>query len=395
MTRYAMLPSPMTGHVNPTLPITRELVDRGHEVVYDLPAAYRESVEAAGGRLRPMDLREPDGYRSEPDPVARFARVPMWLAEEAEHVLPQLWGRFRESPPDVLVYDMTCVWGRMLARALRFPAAMLVGSYVGNEHFSPMRTRHYAAMKEILDQGFAGLAGVIGRLNDAYGLHMRPAELFARDERLVLVAMPREFHPAGNTFGDPFRFIGSAVPSGKTAPRTEGAGPRRVYISPGTVVDLWPDMNETVQLAFGDGSWQVHLSTGGRPAPHGSPSWLHAAPSLPQWDLLAEADAFVTHGGTNSVMEALHFGVPMVVMASAPEHAITADRVEELGLGVRLAPEEATAERLRSAVAEVATSTDVRASVASMRDSVRAAGGPAAAASELELLDAGRPPAAR
>ncbi|GAA3731890.1 MGT family glycosyltransferase [Spinactinospora alkalitolerans] len=391
MALYAMLPSPMTGHVNPTLPIAGELVRRGHEVVYDLPSDYREAVRSVGARLRPITLAEPDGYKSEPDPVARFARVPLWLAGEAEHVLPQVCERIGAAPPDVLVYDMTCVWGRVLARAHRPPAAMIVGSYVGNEHFSPMRTEHYAAMRDVLDAGFAGIAQVIDRLNTAYGVRLSPRELFARDERLVLVVMPREFHPAGATFNGPFRFIGSAVPAEATAGRSLAApsSPRRpktVYLSPGTVVDLWPDMVDTVRRAFGDGAWRVMMSLGGRRPPAGLPDWMHAAPSLPQLRVLAGADAFVTHGGTNSVTESLHFGVPMVVMASAPEHAITADRVEELGLGVRIRPGEADAERLRAAVEAVSSRHDIRSALDTMRERTRGAGGPAAAADALERL---------
>ena len=47
-----------TGHVNPTLPLVRGLVARGHEVTYCLTAEWRERLEAMGCRYRNMGTQE-------------------------------------------------------------------------------------------------------------------------------------------------------------------------------------------------------------------------------------------------------------------------------------------------------------------------------------------------
>lgn len=57
---------------------------------------------------------------------------------------------------------------------------------------------------------------------------------------------------------------------------------------------------------------------------------------MPQLDILQRATAFVSHGGMNSTMESLYYGVPMVVIPQMPEQAMTARRVDELGLGLML-----------------------------------------------------------
>ncbi|WP_406728626.1 macrolide family glycosyltransferase [Streptomyces sp. GD-15H] len=390
MARYAMLPSPMAGHVNPTLPMAAELVARGHHVTYHLPEEFRPQAEAVGARLAPVRLREPHGYRREPDPVARFAKVPMWLAAEAEDVLPHVLRAAEEHRPDAIVYDMTCVWGRLLARLRSGPAAMVVGSYVGNDHFSPVRTRHYAAMKEHLVSGFAETGRVVARINARHGLTVRPQELFARDEQLVLVVMPRAFHPAGETFGEPFRFIGASLRAearGTSLCPPVPPGRRLAYVSFGTVVELTDAVLSALRGTFDGTGWQVLLATGERAVDAAAlPGHFTVRRSVPQLEVLRRADVFVTHGGTNSVMEALVHEVPMVVAALAPEHAITADQVEQLGLGTRIDPDKLDAAGLRSAVGAAADNPAVRRALAAMGRATREAGGAAAAADALEKL---------
>ncbi|MET8973517.1 macrolide family glycosyltransferase [Streptomyces hydrogenans] len=392
MARYAMFPSPMAGHVNPTLPMAAELIGRGHHVTYHLPEEFRAQVESVGARLSPIRLREAHGYRREPDPVARFAKVPMWLAAEAEDVLPQVLAAVDEDRPDAVLYDMTCVWGRLLARLRPGPAAMVVGSYVGNEHFSPVRTRHYAAMKDHLTAGFRETGEVIARINARHGLDVRPQDLFARDEQVVLVVMPRAFHPAGETFGEPFRFIGASLreePEGTACPPVPH-GRRLAYVSFGTVVELTDAVLAALREAFSGAGWQVLLATGEREVPATAlPDHFVVRKSVPQLEVLRRADVFVTHGGTNSVMEALVHEVPMVVAARAPEHAITADQVELLGLGTRVDPDTLDAEGLRTAVETAAGDPAVRRALAEMGRAAREAGGAAAAADELEKLVVG------
>jgi MGT family glycosyltransferase len=66
-------------------------------------------------------------------------------------------------------------------------------------------------------------------------------------------------------------------------------------------------------------------------------------PFVPQLEMLQRASMFVTHGGMNSTMEALYYGVPMVVLSQMMEQEMTARRIEELGLGVALDQENLTA----------------------------------------------------
>ncbi|MDH2427197.1 macrolide family glycosyltransferase [Sphaerisporangium sp. TRM90804] len=397
MATFSFLPSPVPGHVNPTLAIAAELAERGHEVTYHLPEEYRAQVERPGVRLSPIHLDMRQSYRRYADHYTRFAMFPAWLTAEAEHVLPQVLKQLEGARPDLILYDMTCVWGRLLTKILPGPAALLLSSYVSNEHFSLMGNAHYAPLRERLADSFGVITPVMERVNRAHGIQESPGGLFARDEKVVLVVMPRAFHPAGDTFADPVTFVGSCLrpePAGPD-PVLDGLDPGRrvVYVSIGTVHSLWDEMVQTVCAAFDDGSWQVLLSLGDHTPASALPANVIARPSMPQLRVLRAADAFVTHGGTNSVVEAIAHEVPMVVVPMTPEQEVTADQVSALDLGVQLDHRTVTPAALRSAVEKAAGSDEVRRALRRMRAEQEADGDHVAAADLLERTAASSTPA--
>ena len=58
------------------------------------------------------------------------------------------------------------------------------------------------------------------------------------------------------------------------------------------------------------------------------------APAMPQLEVLERTDAFVTHGGANSVHEGLDAGVPLIVVPLFGDQPLNGDRVASLVAGV-------------------------------------------------------------
>jgi len=71
-------------------------------------------------------------------------------------------------------------------------------------------------------------------------------------------------------------------------------------------------------------------------------------------------EIFITHGGMNSVMEALSNGVPLVVFPHTGEESATAYRVQELKLGVAIDHNALTVHTLRAAVATLKNDPEYR-----------------------------------
>jgi N-glycosyltransferase len=75
------------------------------------------------------------------------------------------------------------------------------------------------------------------------------------------------------------------------------------------------------------------VATGGVPITRPREANVHLVEHFPQPALLAHARLFLTHGGYNSIREAVLAGVPMMVIPRFGDQPANAERVRQLGLG--------------------------------------------------------------
>jgi UDP:flavonoid glycosyltransferase YjiC (YdhE family) len=147
-----------------------------------------------------------------------------------------------------------------------------------------------------------------------------------------------------------------------------GAHPRsrpRVLVSLGSQVYHQPRMFQTIAAALRDASVDLVASVGTLdPSPLGPwPPGALLRPWLPQLEVLAHTDVMITHGGANSVMEALAHGVPVLVSPICNDQFHQAELVRRAGLGRVLDLHTATAAQCRAAV-EALLRPELRARVA-------------------------------
>ncbi|RDG33704.1 glycosyltransferase [Streptomyces corynorhini] len=104
----------------------------------------------------------------------------------------------------------------------------------------------------------------------------------------------------------------------------------------------------------------VVVATSGIPADtDGLPPHVHVTDRVPQPLLLESVDAFLTHGGFNSIRESLRTATPMAVLPQFGDQMANARRVEELGLGRAIG--ESTTDAITTAVREALSDPGVRA----------------------------------
>jgi MGT family glycosyltransferase len=104
----------------------------------------------------------------------------------------------------------------------------------------------------------------------------------------------------------------------------------------------------------------------------------------PQRELLSRAALAVTHGGLNTVLDALGFGVPLVVVPITYEQPGVAARVRWTGTGEVVPLGHLTVERLRSAVERVLEIPTYRWQARRLREDIAQVGGVGRAADLIE-----------
>ncbi|WP_433717680.1 glycosyltransferase [Actinoplanes sp. CA-051413] len=178
----------------------------------------------------------------------------------------------------------------------------------------------------------------------------------------LLFNYPEALHdPARTALLPPHVFLGSAVRT-ETVPDDirawlDADDRPVVYVSFGSFLSARGDVLATVLTALRSLDVRVAVATGSaRDLPEPGKDWL-VRDFLPQTALLARAALAVTHGGNNSVTEALTFGVPMLVLPFSTDQFAGAAAIERGGAGVALDPNAASAADVIDAVRDVLAGT--------------------------------------
>ncbi|MFD4639778.1 macrolide family glycosyltransferase [Lentzea sp. NPDC058436] len=342
------------GHLLPALGMIAELVRRGHRVTCPATAPFTAAVTGCGATAIPYGTTLPADLPSSLYNATRLALT------EAESALPQLEETFRDDRPDLVVWDIAAWTGGVLAHRLDVPNVLVEGLLSSNEHWSlgtevlPPRTFDPAAVRF-----FTRVHGFLGSALPE----------FVSGARRRIALFPRQFQPEGDTFGDEVVFTGPCL--------TERAF-QGTWKPPDRPVVLATTGTQVCADAARGMPW--HLVTKGKVL---SPAInVETHDEVPQLAVLEHASVFVTRGGMGGVMEALHHGVPMIVVPHMTDQRLNGRRVEELGLGVLL--DTVTVEGVRSLVDQLATDSAISARVKDMRRMMHRAGGSAAAADVVE-----------
>jgi UDP:flavonoid glycosyltransferase YjiC (YdhE family) len=382
---------PSVGHLHPLVPVASALSAAGHEVAVCTSASFRSQVDAfglthidAGRDWLASDQSTWDAFPPMPPPGPEFAAfvVTMFADVTTRRMVPDLLSIASEWRPDLVVRESMEYGGCVAAESLGIPHASVAGN-------------GYSAVDSPAIHYFPGnrraVAEPLARHREHFGLAPDPdVEMPFRYLHLCFTppgwdgaSMPR---PRNAHF---LRHV-NAVQPGLRVPDWVDELPDRptVLASLGTVFNKYPGVLEAIVGGLGDEAVNLIVSIGRDqdPARFGpQPPHVHVEAYVPQPLLLPHCDVFVTHGGFNSVKEALIAGVPMVVVPITADQPYCAERCAALGVARTVDPGDRTPEAIREAVRAVLDDPSYRATAQSFQAEMQALPGPE---HMLELLEA-------
>ncbi|HKR98526.1 MAG TPA: glycosyltransferase [Candidatus Dormibacteraeota bacterium] len=350
---------PSTGHLHPLVPAARALEEAGHEVAVCSSASFREEVEAFGLKHFAAGLDWLTGDHSTwtafppmPAPGPEFAKfvVTVFADITTARMVPDLLDIAHEWRPDLIIREHFEFGGCIAAEVLGIPHASIAGNA-------------YSAVDSPHIKYFPGnrlmVAEAMARHRAQFGLPPDP-DVLMPFRRLHIAFTPASWDADGSPRPANLRHFRhtSAVRPGARLAEWVGQLPDRptVFASLGTVFNNTPGVLEAIVSGLAEEPINLIVAIGrnGDAARFGAvPENVRLEPYVEQPLLLEHCDAFVTHGGFNSVKEAAILGVPMVVVPITADQPYSAERCAALGIGRALGADSRTPETIRSAVVAV------------------------------------------
>ncbi|MDC0716606.1 glycosyltransferase [Nannocystis bainbridge] len=387
MTRALFVVLAEKGHVHPFIGPAQELARRGHTVGFYSPCDLREPLTRAGFAPERVFVGASGAPPPEANRGAEFAalvadpeRLRAWIAAMLVDTVPaeveQLTRVVGEFRPDVIVADPMAYAAPIVAARANLPWAGLSTSLnpvVPDSWHSELVATTSALPRAELFAGY-GVPVPRFRVSDCLSPWLNVAwttpALLGREVADVLLA-------------------GGSLPIAARGDEVEvpGLDPRPlVLMALGSQIWHQPRMFEVVIAASRGQPWQLVLAMGELARTFAAPPDVQLVAYAPQLALLSRARALVSHGGANSVMEALAHGVPLLIAPICNDQPHNARFVAEAGAGVACDLARADVDEVRRHLAALCGDGAPRQQARRIADSYYAAGGARAAAEAVLAL---------
>jgi MGT family glycosyltransferase len=359
------------GPTNNCVGIGQVLQRRGVRVVFIVEESFAGALEAQGFEERLMRLGPPPEVEEAPgqfwkdfiaatapefrkptsEQLTSFVEPTMRaLVDGARYVDDRLRAIVDELDPDLVVEDNVCTfpalltharrWARMVScnpAELRDPRVPPVFSGLSVHDETPwtaFRAEYERVMRPLWEE-----ADAFCRERGAPGLD--DLDFIHASEHLNLYIYPQEVdYPRARPLGPAWHRIDTCVRDGAGAADLpgdvlEGDG-SLIYLSLGSLGSADTALMQRLCDALADTPHRYIVSKG----PQHDQIELRAnqwgGEYLPQPLLMPRCDLVITHGGNNTTTECLHHGLPMVLLPLFWDQYDNAQRMDDLGLGIRL-----------------------------------------------------------
>jgi MGT family glycosyltransferase len=422
------MPESAYGPTNQCVGLGNVLLQRGHRVVFAAEASWKGKLAPLGFEEDLVDLAPPpepvDGGEAEQDAGAfwkEFIRdtapefrkptveqlatfmQPTWqaLIDGARYCEPQLREILARVRPDVVVEDNVVAFPALLTAGapyvrivscnpLEVPGADIPPPYSG---LPSADRREWATFRAEYDRTHRATWEAFDAWVQEQGAPPLPElEFVHTSEHANLYVFPAEadytdVRPLDGTWHRMDSSVRETDAQYELPPlladRPEGSA--LVYLSLGSLGSADVDLMKRLVETLGRTPHRYVVSKGPQADLYELADNMVGAEFLPQTTIIPQVDAVITHGGNNTVTEALHFGRPMILLPLFWDQYDNAQRMDELGFGVRLATYAFTDEQMDAALAHV-LSPEVRGAAAARGEAIRARDGLRVGADVIERV---------
>ncbi|MGW1071285.1 nucleotide disphospho-sugar-binding domain-containing protein [Streptomyces sp. NPDC002537] len=390
--KIAVLSAPDEVRTRSMLPIVRELRRRDHRITYITTMEFAERAATAGVDVLVPESRPVHGPHMEPrDWVGVLS---LSCVEDTLDFAEEIHDDFADNVPDLVLYESsTRIIARLLTCRWNRPGVQIYPSFAWGDFL----------VRDVPPTDETDMDGCVARLPErlrkrlarfltfAEQAGVPPHDLYTRAEPLSIALMPKVFQSDGHLFDNRVAFVGPCIPERRMderwGPPTTGLPIVFLALDPG-LLDREPGFLRDCAQALAGLPLHLVITTGGdadgRPYGGELPPNVEVHARVPRSMVLRRASAHICHPDLNSAMESLYFDTPMIVVPTTGDEREVADRVVELGLGVRLLPEAVDPEALAGATLALLGDVDTRHRVRELQREARRAGGARRAADEIE-----------
>jgi len=364
-----------TGHVNPTIGLVKELMNRGEKVTYISSEEFREKIEKTGAKFK--GIKNLSNSKDSKPPLETIGRFKEMLEEILEFVFNT------KEKFDYIIYDSVFIIGNEVGRVLNIPTICSITTFATNEStniFSDLFKQVAPRIQPLLTSSV--YLNFVKNLQEKYDIKFPSISTAVGGTGMInIVYTSKYFQIYGESFDESFKFIGPSI-----ADRNEDMSlsletndkKKLIYISLGTIFNNSIEFYENCFKAFDNMDVKIIMSIGKNIDVNtfkSIPSNFVVRNYVSQLEILKQADVFITHGGMNSTNEGLYYDVPLVLIPQFADQPFVAKRVAELGAGIIIEKDKVTPEILKQSVVKILSDNNFRINSKKIGKSLREAGG--------------------
>ena len=399
---FGVLPFTGTGHLNPLIALSQELVRRGHRVTFCEKPKIEDRVRRAGLEFVQICGQKTTSSRRAPKPEAGIRAELATLRFNVQRVIGDVERYLEETPKalagagvDALLVNEVALTGPTVAETLRLPYFLIsttVPHHFGWNGWSWI-TGHRSStscvswlQSRLLELSALRVRGPVRRSLDSHrrqiglgpvreiqNIHPCLAQITQVPHCLELpeISAPANFHYTGP-------WISGEARSEVEFPWERLDGRPLVYATLGTTRNFVPAILSMIAEACASLELQLVIALGNRGEPEhfsnlpGGPIVTKFAPQL---ELLKRAQLVISHGGPNTAFEALAEGKPLVVIPLAYDQPAIAARLKRLHAAEALPAKRLSVSKIRAAVIKVLREPQYREAALRLQHQLRSIGG--------------------